>query len=131
MTIGYHPRSWPNYPSDYRPLLRYAKANQLAVLASNAPRRHVGLVGRAGQAGLAALPPASKEALPPLPIPPPSASYRQIFHDSMCAAVTAQPPCCLLANCAVVRAHACCLHGWLKAVVSLQLQSIWRTLLQL
>ena len=31
-------RPWPNYASDYRPLLEFAKENKLRVIAANAPR---------------------------------------------------------------------------------------------
>lgn len=31
--------AWPNYESDYRPLVEYAKANQITVIAANAPER--------------------------------------------------------------------------------------------
>lgn len=45
-------RPWPNYPTDYRPLVEYAKAHSLAVLASNVPRR---LASRVAKEGLSAL----------------------------------------------------------------------------
>src|SRR4029078_1130246 len=37
---------WPNYPADYRPLIEYAKAKRVPVLASNAPTRFVRKVGQ-------------------------------------------------------------------------------------
>jgi uncharacterized iron-regulated protein len=42
-------RLWPNYATDYRPMVEYAKANRVPVLASNAPQR---IVRRVGQEGL-------------------------------------------------------------------------------
>ena len=53
------------------------------MLASNAPRRHVALVGRAGAEALAALPPDSQRWLPPLPIRPCSAEYREAWMETM------------------------------------------------
>lgn len=41
-------RPWPNYLSDYAPLVELAKANSIPVIAANAPRRYVGMVGRGG-----------------------------------------------------------------------------------
>ena len=45
-------RLWRNYPTDYKPLVEYAKAKRVAVLASNAPQP---LVRRVGREGLAAV----------------------------------------------------------------------------
>lgn len=41
---------WPNYATDYRPLIEFAKAQGIPVVASNAPAR---LVRRVGKEGLA------------------------------------------------------------------------------
>jgi uncharacterized iron-regulated protein len=38
-------RPWANYVRDYRPLVEYAKAQGLDVIAANAPRRYVSMVG--------------------------------------------------------------------------------------
>lgn len=51
-------RLWSNY-RDYRPMIEFAKANQLKVVAANPPRRYVTMVSRKGMASLDAL---SKEA---------------------------------------------------------------------
>lgn len=40
--------TWPNYESDYRPLIELAKARQIAVIAANAPRHIVRCIGRHG-----------------------------------------------------------------------------------
>jgi uncharacterized iron-regulated protein len=50
--LGKAVRLWPNYPTDYRPMIEYAKAKGVPVLASNAPQR---IVRRVGQEGLKAL----------------------------------------------------------------------------
>ena len=49
-------RPWSNYASDYRPLIEYAKAHAIPVIAANAPaalRRRVSAGGRAALDGLA------------------------------------------------------------------------------
>jgi uncharacterized iron-regulated protein len=81
-------RPWNNYAEDYRPLVEFAKTHGLRVLASNAPRRYVSLLGRGGgQHSLAALSPASRALLPPLPVPDPSDAYREIFMGHMAPAM--------------------------------------------
>ncbi len=49
-------RAWDNYPVSYRPLVEYAKANGLAVIASEAPNMVVRCVGRQGPDFLDTLP---------------------------------------------------------------------------
>ncbi|AUI86551.1 hypothetical protein BS333_09245 [Vibrio azureus] len=41
-------RAWPNYESDYRPLIELAKHKQIPVIASNAPKNIVRCIGREG-----------------------------------------------------------------------------------
>lgn len=41
-------RAWDNYPVSYRPLVEYAKANGMAVIASEAPNMVIRCVGREG-----------------------------------------------------------------------------------
>lgn len=41
-------RPWPRYATDYRPIVEYAKAHKLPVVASNVPRRVASEVGKAG-----------------------------------------------------------------------------------
>jgi len=48
--------AWPNYSSDYRPLVEFAKQNQLDVIAANAPRSIVRCVGQYGADYLVRLP---------------------------------------------------------------------------
>jgi uncharacterized iron-regulated protein len=49
-------RPWPNYKSDYRPLVEYAKAQRLPVIAANVPRPLAANVAREDFEGLATLP---------------------------------------------------------------------------
>ncbi|PSU32267.1 ChaN family lipoprotein [Photobacterium lutimaris] len=48
--------AWPNYGSDYRPLVEFAKRNQLDVIAANAPRPIVRCIGQQGKGYLERLP---------------------------------------------------------------------------
>lgn len=76
-------RPWKNYKDDYRPLVEFAKAKGLAVIAANAPRRYVNRVGRLGAASLKDIPEAAQRGLPPLPYASASAPYRKKFQDIM------------------------------------------------
>ena len=59
---------WPNHKTDYRPLLRFAKENDLHFVATNIPRRFANMVYRFGVDTLAYLPEASKQFIAPLPM---------------------------------------------------------------
>lgn len=76
-------RPWPNYGSDYRPLVEYARGEGLPVVAANPPRRYVNRVAREGPASLMELPPAALRLLPPLPLAPPSDGYRAAWDALM------------------------------------------------
>jgi uncharacterized iron-regulated protein len=41
-------RPWPRYATDYRPLIEFARAHKLAIVASNVPRRIAADVGKNG-----------------------------------------------------------------------------------
>ena len=59
---------WPNYKTDYRPLVRFAKDNNLHFVATNIPRRFANMVYRFGSDTLLHLPEASKKYIAPLPL---------------------------------------------------------------
>lgn len=61
-------KMWDNYATDYKPLVEFAKAKKLSVIASNVPRRYANLVYRKGIAALDSLPSAAREFIAPLPI---------------------------------------------------------------
>jgi uncharacterized iron-regulated protein len=61
-------RLWPNYKTDYKPLVEFAKANNLNFVASNVPRRYASLVNKSGFEGLDELSDEAKAFLPPLPV---------------------------------------------------------------
>ena len=41
-------RPWPNYETDYKPLIEYAKENELDVVAANIPRRYANMISKQG-----------------------------------------------------------------------------------
>jgi uncharacterized iron-regulated protein len=61
-------RPWPNYGTDYRPLLQFARNQHLAIIGTNAPRRYAQQVARGSLAALDQLPAADKAYLAPLPL---------------------------------------------------------------
>ncbi|NQT78682.1 MAG: ChaN family lipoprotein [Bacteroidetes bacterium] len=62
-------RLWPNYETDYKPLVEFARENNLDFIATNVPRRYASIVFREGFEGLDSLSSHAKLFLPPLPIP--------------------------------------------------------------
>jgi uncharacterized iron-regulated protein len=56
-------RPWSNYQTDYRPLVEYAKANDIPVLASNVPQPIASAIGKRGLAALTDAPPGQAAAL--------------------------------------------------------------------
>ena len=40
--------AWPNYTSDYRPLVELAKANEIDIIAANAPKNIIRCIGKEG-----------------------------------------------------------------------------------
>jgi uncharacterized iron-regulated protein len=61
-------RLWPNYKTDYKPLVDFAKTNKLKFVASNVPRRYASIVNSKGFEGLEELSAEAKAFLPPLPV---------------------------------------------------------------
>lgn len=55
-TLKKEAKAWSNYDSDYRPLVEFAKQNQLDVIAANAPKSIVRCVGKYGADYLNRLP---------------------------------------------------------------------------
>ncbi len=60
-------RLWPNYKTDYKPLVEFAKDSGLYFVATNVPRRYASLVNKQGLEGLEELSDEAKAFLPPLP----------------------------------------------------------------
>lgn len=85
-------RPWPNYARDYRPLVEIAKANGLAVVAANAPRRYANMVSRGGPDALASLASQAQAMwLPPMPYPRPTAAYQAKWDALMGGAAHGSP----------------------------------------
>jgi uncharacterized iron-regulated protein len=62
-------RLWPNYKTDYKPLVDFAKENKLPFIATNIPRRYASLVSKKGFEALDNLSLEEKTWIAPLPIP--------------------------------------------------------------
>ncbi len=71
-------RAWSNY-KDYQPLVAYAKANQLSVIAANAATRYSNAVTKEGLGILKNFPKSSLLLLPPLPIDTATGRYLEKF----------------------------------------------------
>ncbi|MDA3906352.1 MAG: ChaN family lipoprotein [Bacteroidales bacterium] len=61
-------RLWPNYKTDYKPLLEFAKDSSLKFIATNIPRRYAALVNSEGFEGLDSLSAQAKNYIAKLPI---------------------------------------------------------------
>lgn len=59
-------RLWPNYETDYKPLIQYAKDNSIPVVAANIPRRYASLLFKRGRAALDSLTVEEKSWIAPL-----------------------------------------------------------------
>lgn len=61
-------RLWPNYKTDYKPLLEFARDNEIPFIATNIPRRYAALVNNEGFEGLNSLSEEARRYIAPLPI---------------------------------------------------------------
>lgn len=59
---------WNNYSTDYKPLVEFAKENNLKFVASNIPRRYASVVHQRGFEGLEDLQDEAKSYIAPLPV---------------------------------------------------------------
>jgi len=62
-------RLWPNYKTDYKPLVDFAKENKVQFIATNIPRRFASLVSKNGFEALEQLTDEEKTWIAPQPIP--------------------------------------------------------------
>lgn len=62
-------RLWPNYKTDYKPLLNYAKSQNIDYIATNVPRRYASIVYKNGTEALDTLSAEEKSWMAPLPYP--------------------------------------------------------------
>jgi uncharacterized iron-regulated protein len=61
-------RLWKNYPTDYKPLVDFAKERKASFIATNIPRRYASIVFKKGLEALENLPEEEKAWIAPLPI---------------------------------------------------------------
>lgn len=61
-------RLWPNFKTDYQPLLDFAKQHHLNFVATNIPRRYAAVVAKYGMDSLKKLPEAEQKYIAELPI---------------------------------------------------------------
>jgi len=59
---------WKNYKTDYKPLVEFARKNNLPFIATNVPRRYASMVSRGGFEELDSLTAEAKKYLAPLPV---------------------------------------------------------------
>jgi uncharacterized iron-regulated protein len=62
-------RLWKNYPTDYKPLVDFAKENNSDFIATNIPRRYASMVSKKGFEALETLTTEEKTWIAPQPIP--------------------------------------------------------------
>lgn len=62
-------RLWNNYKTDYKPIVDFAKANQIEVIATNVPRKYASLLFKQGEEALLDLSEEEKQWIAPLPFP--------------------------------------------------------------
>lgn len=74
-------RLWPNFNTDYAPLVNYAKVNKIVFVATNVPRKYAVMVNHGGFKALDSLNYEEKKWIAPLPIPFDStiSSYQNIL----------------------------------------------------
>jgi uncharacterized iron-regulated protein len=60
---------WKNYKTDYKPLVEFARTNNLRFIATNIPRRYASVVSKSGFEGLAPLTEEAKKYIAPIPFP--------------------------------------------------------------
>ncbi|WP_396195083.1 ChaN family lipoprotein [Flavobacterium sp.] len=61
-------RLWPNFKTDYKPLVDFAKAKKLPFIATNIPRRYASMVSKKGFEALETLTAEEKSWIAPLPM---------------------------------------------------------------
>lgn len=78
-------RLWPNYKTDYKPLVEFAKENSLRFIATNIPRRYASMVFYGGFEALAKLSERAKEYVVPDPVEfdPELSCYKKMSQMSM------------------------------------------------
>ncbi|MEY4658432.1 MAG: hypothetical protein RJB36_198 [Bacteroidota bacterium] len=75
-------RLWPNYDTDYAPLIEFAKENQLTCVASNVQRKYASLLFKNGRMALDTLRPEIKAQMAPIDfiIDTSLSQYKEVFQ---------------------------------------------------
>jgi uncharacterized iron-regulated protein len=78
-------RLWKNYGTDYKPLISFAKKNNLKFVASNIPRRYASVVSAGGFEALQKISEDGRENIAPLPVEydPELACYKDMLNMNM------------------------------------------------
>lgn len=78
-------RLWPNYKTDYKPLVTLAKENNYPFIATNVPRRYASTVYMSGFEGLEGLSKEAKDWIAPMPFEVDTnlASYKEMMQMGM------------------------------------------------
>lgn len=78
-------RLWKNYGTDYKPLITFAKKNNLQFVASNIPRRYASIVSSGGFEALQKISDDGRKNIAPLPIDydPEIACYKDMLTMNM------------------------------------------------
>ncbi|MEM0999833.1 MAG: ChaN family lipoprotein [Bacteroidota bacterium] len=92
-------RPWDNYKTAYRPLVEAARGKGQKVVAANAPRRYVSLVGKKTQSALKKLDAEARAYLPPLPFFAEDEDYLERFQEAMGGGVHTVSPAFFQAQC--------------------------------
>ena len=106
-------RPWPNYRTDYRPLVEYARAHGVPVLAANVPRRYASQIARKGPDALADLP-AAERAFVATEARAASPEYRMRFSGVMQGMDPARLEPMFQAQCLKDDTMAESIHGYLE-----------------
>ncbi|TNE82090.1 MAG: iron-regulated protein [Bacteroidetes bacterium] len=87
-------RVWPNYKTDYKAIVQYAKKEKIPFIATNVPRRYASLVFQKGFEGLDGLSAEAKSYIAPLPIlyDTTVACYNNLLHSNMGGHMSANMP---------------------------------------
>src|SRR5262249_18527571 len=75
-------RPWPNYATDYRPLVEFARMKGWRVMAANVPRQYASAVARGGTSVLDKLPQAERDFVA-VEISAPEDDYFRRFAEAM------------------------------------------------
>ena len=83
-TLKDEAKLWTNFPSDYKPLLDFARKNKLRFVAANIPRRYANMVYTKGLGKLDSINEEARKWIAPLPIQYDSTltCYKDIFTQA-------------------------------------------------